>query len=440
MYRIPPTVTDILARLEAAGFSAYAVGGAIRDLIRGVTPHDWDITTAAKPEQVMEVFRNETIIPTGLKHGTVTLVIDHIPYEITTYRGETGYSDHRRPDEVQFLDSIEADLARRDFTAGAIAYSPTRGFCDPYGGVADVKANVLRAVGDPMTRFEEDGLRILRALRFASSCGFTIEENTARALHEGKKLIRPIAAERIYSELTRTLCGDGVEQVLLDYPDVIAVAIPELEPLFDCPQSSSFHNKDVWAHTAHAVSAVPALPALRWTMLFHDIAKPLCRVRDEKGRDHFKGHPEKGAPIAGAILCRLKADRTTTDAVTALVALHDINLPVHRPEMHRLLIRLGRERIEQLFTVKQADLAAKAPLAASHGRDASLSVAIEVFNELLADGAPLSARDLAVNGTDLIRLGYRGKQIGEMLEKLLYATTEGTPNTRDALLAFCDSL
>lgn len=434
MFTLPLAVTAILARLEDAGFAAYAVGGAIRDLIRGVAPHDWDITTAALPEQVMEVFDGETIIPTGIKHGTVTLVIDHIPYEITTFRGDVGYSDHRRPDAVEFLDSIEADLARRDFTAGAIAYSPTRGFCDPFDGVADVKAGILRAVGDPMTRFEEDGLRILRALRFASACGFAIEGNTACAIHQGKRLIAPIAVERIYSELTRTLCGEGVGEVLLSYGDVIAVAIPELEPLFGCPQNSPFHNKDVWAHTAASVAAAPADPILRWTMLLHDIAKPDCRVRDGAGTDHFPAHPETGAPIAEAILDRLKAERATRETVTALVALHDIPLPTERGEMHRLLIRLGRERTEQLFAVKQADLAAKAPFAACHGRDRSLSPAMELANALLSQGVPLSVRELAVSGSDLIALGYRGKAIGEALESLLIAVTNGAPNEKAALL------
>ena len=209
--KLPEAVESILARLELAGFAAYAVGGAIRDLIRGIEPHDFDITTSAKPEQVMDVFAYVTVIPTGIQHGTVTLVIDHTPYEITTFRGEGDYTDHRRPDAVEFIDSIEADLARRDFTAGAIAYSPARGLCDPFGGVGDVRWGILRAVGDPMTRFEEDGLRILRGIRFASACGFTIEENTARAIHEGKHLIRPIAVERQYAELTKALCGEAVQ-------------------------------------------------------------------------------------------------------------------------------------------------------------------------------------------------------------------------------------
>lgn len=434
MYTLPETVTTILARLESAGYAAYAVGGAIRDLIRGVPPHDWDITTSATPEQVMAVFSHEVIIPTGLQHGTVTLVIDHTPYEITTFRGEEGYSDHRRPDQVRFLDSIEADLARRDFTAGAIAYSPIRGFCDPYGGVADVKAGILRAVGDPMTRFREDGLRILRALRFASACGFTIEKDTARALHEGKDLISPIAVERIYSELTRTLCGAGVMQVLLDYGDVIAVAIPELEPLFGCPQTTPYHDKEVWHHTAAAVAAIPAYPILRWTMLLHDIAKPICRQRDAAGIDHFKGHPEKGAPLAEEILTRLRADRATREEVTALVALHDIDLPTHRPGVHRLLIQLGKARAQRLFAVKSADLAAKASYAAHHGRDTSLSPAMAMASALLAEGVPLSVRELAVNGGDLLTLGLQGKAVGETLERLLMAVTEGVPNERDALL------
>lgn len=435
MFTLPETVLSILARLEAAGYAAYLVGGAVRDLIRGVPPHDFDLTTSARPEEVMAVFAGETIIPTGLAHGTVTLVIDHIPYEITTFRGEGDYTDHRRPDAVEFLDSIEGDLARRDFTAGAIAYSPTRGLCDPFGGVADVKAGVLRAVGDPMTRFEEDGLRVLRALRFASACGFTIEENTARALHEGKGLIAPVAAERIYSELTRMLCGAGVEAVLLTYGDVIAEAIPELTPMFGFPQNTSYHDRDVWAHTAATVAAVPADPILRWTMLLHDIAKPACHYTDGKGRSHFKTHPEKGAPVAETILVRLKAERATREEVTALIYLHDIDLPDDRAGVHRLLVKLGRERILRLLAVKEADLAGKSPYGRTHGRDVILPRVKEIVESLLAEGAPLSVRDLAVGGADLLSLGLCGREVGDTLSRLLEAVIDGAPNEKTALLS-----
>ncbi len=434
MFTLPETVQSILARLEAAGHTAYAVGGAVRDLIRGVPPHDFDLTTSARPEEVMKVFAGETIVPTGLSHGTVTLVIDRTPYEITTFRGEDGYTDHRRPDQVYFIDSIEADLARRDFTAGAIAYSPTHGLCDPFGGIADVKAGVLRAVGDPMTRFAEDGLRVLRALRFASACGFTVEAETARALHEGKHLIAPVAAERIYSELTRTLCGADVEQVLLTYGDVIAEAIPELTPMFGFPQNTSYHDRDVWAHTAATVAAVPADPILRWTMLLHDIAKPACHSVDAKGTSHFKTHPEKGAPVAEAVLTRLKAERVTREEVTALIYLHDIDLPNDRSGVHRLLVRLGRERTLRLLAVKEADLAGKSPYGRTHGRDVILPRVKETVESLLAEGAPLTVRDLAVGGADLLALGLCGREVGDTLSRLLEAVVDGVPNERKALL------
>lgn len=435
MLTIPATVFGILARLESAGFAAYAVGGAIRDLIRGKEPHDWDIATAARPEQVMEVFAAETVIPTGIRHGTVTLVMDHIPYEITTFRGEGDYSDHRRPDAVEFLNSIEADLARRDFTAGAIAYSPVRGLCDPFGGVADVENGILRAVGDPLTRFAEDGLRILRALRFASACGFTIEERTAAALHEGKNLIKPIAVERIYSELTRTLCGENVAATLAEFADIAAVAIPELIPLFGFAQNTPYHDRDVWAHTLAALSAVPADAVLRWTMLLHDIAKPACHRRDEKGVDHFKTHPQKSAEMAEAILVRLRAERILREEVTALVALHDMDLPQSRADTHRLLVRLGKERVFHLLAVKEADLAGKSPYSRTHGRDAILPRVRETAELLLAENAPLGIRELAVKGGDLVALGYRGKDVGDTLGSLLEAVIEGAPNEREVLLA-----
>lgn len=435
MLTIPTAVSEILARLESAGFAAYAVGGAIRDLIRGKAPHDWDITTVARPEQVMEVFATETVVPTGIQHGTVTLVIDHTPYEITTFRGEGDYSDHRRPDAVEFLDSIEADLARRDFTAGAIAYSPTRGLCDPFGGVADVQKGILRAVGDPLTRFEEDGLRILRALRFASACGFAIEERTASALHEGKNLIKPIAVERIYSELTRALCGENAAATIAEFADVIAVAIPELTPSFGFAQQTPYHDRDVWEHTLAALNAIPADPILRWTMLLHDIAKPACHKRDENGVDHFKGHPEKSAEKAEAILTRLRAERVTREEVTALIALHDIVLPQGRAETHRFLVKHGKERTLRLLAVKEADLAGKSPYGRTHGRDVILPKVKETVESLLAENAPLAVRDLAVSGSDLLALGYRGKDVGDTLNRLLEAVIEGAPNEREGLLS-----
>ncbi len=435
MFTLPETVTSILARLESAGHAAYVVGGAVRDFIRGVAPHDWDLTTSARPEEVTALFANETIVPTGLQHGTVTLVIEHTPYEITTFRGESGYTDHRRPDQVEFIDSIEADLARRDFTAGAIAYSPTRGLCDPFGGVADVRAGVLRAVGDPMTRFVEDGLRVLRALRFASACGFTVEAETARALHEGRHLIAPVAAERIYSELTRTLCGADVEQVLLTYGDVIAEAIPELTPMFGFPQNTSYHDRDVWAHTAATVAAIAPDPILRWTMLLHDVAKPACHYVDTRGVAHFKTHPEKGAPIAQAVLTRLKAERATREEAAALIRLHDIDLPSEQTEIHRLLVRLGKERTLRLLAVKEADLSGKSPYGRTHGRDVILPRVKETVELLLAEGAPLTVRGLAVSGVDLLSLGLRGREVGDTLSHLLEAVIDGTPNEREALLS-----
>lgn len=433
---LPPAVEAILDRLESGGFAAYAVGGAVRDLIRGVPPHDFDLTTAATPQEVMEVFRGETIVPTGLQHGTVTLVIDHIPYEITTFRGEGEYTDHRRPDQVEFIDSIEADLARRDFTAGAIAYSPERGLCDPFGGVGDVKRGTLRAVGDPMTRFREDGLRILRALRFASACGFTIEANTAAALHQGKHLVRPIAAERKYAELTKTLCGANAGQILGEFSDVLAEVIPELTPMFDCPQHTSYHDRDVWTHTLATLEAVPPDPILRWTMLLHDIAKPQCRYTDARGVDHFKTHPEKGAPIAGEVLARLKAERVTREEVTALVALHDIDLPEDRGGVHRMLIRYGKERTLRLLAVKEADLAGKSPYGKTHGRDVILPWVKQTVGDLIEQGAPLSVRDLSLRGSDLAPLGYRGREVGEALSALLDAVTRGVPNEKGALLEY----
>ncbi len=440
MFAIPPAVSQILARLEGAGYASYVVGGALRDMIRGLPPHDFDLTTAARPETVMEIFADHTVIPTGIRHGTVTLVIDHIPYEITTFRGEGEYTDHRRPDAVHYLDSVEADLARRDFTAGAIAYSPTRGLVDPFGGCSDITFGILRAVGDPMTRFAEDGLRILRALRFAATCKFTVEDATAAALHRGRELIAPIAVERIYHELTRMLCGENVEEVLLTFGDVLAEAIPELEPLFGFAQNTTYHYKDVWAHTAATVAAIEPDPLLRWTMLLHDIAKPVCHYTDADGTSHFKTHPEVGAPIADAILARLRAPRAIREEAVELIRLHDMDLPRECTDIHRLLAKLGKERTLKLLAVKRADLAGKSDYGRTHGRDVILPHVQTVVDDLLARNAPLSVRDLAITGTDLAALGYRGPAIGATLSALFDAVLSGTPNERDVLLSIASEL
>ena len=306
MIRLPAHAARAIEQLEGAGFETWAVGGCVRDSLRGAAPHDWDLCTAARPEQMKAVFAGERVLETGLKHGTLTLLTDGGPLEITTFRADGGYSDGRHPDAVRFVGSVEDDLARRDFTVGAMAWHPARGLCDPYGGLDDLQDGILRAVGDPDARFTEDGLRILRAVRFASQLGFAVEPQTAAAMRRQLARLDCVAAERVREELTRTLCGRFVQRALLSYRDVLAAVLPELVPMFDCAQQNPHHLYDVWEHSVRAVGQVPAVPALRWAMLLHDCGKPACKTIDEKGVGHFYGHPKVSREIAERIVQRLR--------------------------------------------------------------------------------------------------------------------------------------
>ena len=286
--RLPEHAAHAIRRLERAGFEAWAVGGCVRDNLRGVEPHDWDLCTSASPAQMQAAFADARVLTTGLRHGTLTVLTDGGPLEITTYRTEGGYSDGRHPDGVRFVTDIREDLARRDFTVGAMAWHPERGLCDPFGGQTDLKNGVLRAVGDADTRFQEDALRILRGLRFASKLGFAIERQVHR--------LDCIAAERIREELTGLLCGRYVQRTLMAYADLITSALPELAPMQGCQQQNPHHLYDVWEHTVRAVGQVPAEPVLRWAMLLHDSGKP--------GTSQGEPRAVARAPAAAAVLER----------------------------------------------------------------------------------------------------------------------------------------
>ena len=294
MMKLPPQVNTAFALLDAAGYEAFLVGGAVRDYVRSCSPaKDWDITTNALPEQVEEAFAGYRLIETGLKHGTVTVVIDHEPLEITTYRIDGDYTDHRHPDSVSFTRNLKDDLERRDFTMNALAYNPKTGIVDLVGGQEDIENGLIRCVGDPDRRFQEDGLRMLRALRFASVFEMQIEEQTAAAIHRNKELLKGIAAERIQVEVTRLLCGKGVADVLRSFADVLAIPIPELSPMFGFDQHNPHHDKDIWNHTIVVVTSIRPEPILRWAALLHDIGKPSCFTIAEDGVGHFFGHAEK---------------------------------------------------------------------------------------------------------------------------------------------------
>ena len=429
----PAAVSAVLARLEQAGFAAYAVGGCVRDTLLQRVPEDWDVTTAARPEQVAALFAGQCI-PTGLPHGTVTVRQDGLPIEVTTFRADGPYSDHRRPDAVRFSRSLAEDLCRRDLTVNAMAMDRRGVVTDLHGGREDLRRGMLRCVGEPDRRFDEDALRIMRTLRFAAVLGFSVEAETAAALRRKAPLLADIAAERLLSEMDRLLCGSHVLPVLLAYPDVLGSFLPELLPCVGLDQRNRHHCYDVWEHTAHAVAAVPPEPVLRWAMLLHDIGKPACFTVDQQGVGHFYGHPKVSAALAEEMCRRLRMDKRTAREIVTLVQWHDRDIPRTEKAIAHAVHRLGEGTLRRLLAVKRADNLAQHP--AYRGRLAEIDKAEALLDGLLAKQACFSLRELAVNGNDLLALGLSGPAVGRTLEALLAQVLDGAlPNEREALLA-----
>jgi tRNA nucleotidyltransferase (CCA-adding enzyme) len=429
---IPEFVRSVLETLEAAGHEAWCVGGCVRDSLLGRVPEDWDVTTSALPEETMAVFGVHAF-PTGLQHGTVTVRADHKSVEVTTFRCDGDYHDHRRPDSVTFTRSLEEDLRRRDFTVNAIALNLRGDLRDPFGGQADLKVGVLRCVGDPDRRFEEDALRILRGLRFAAVLGFATEPKTSESIHRSRDLLNCIAAERIQVELFKLLCGKNAAAVLREYPDVIGVFWPEVLPMVGFDQKNVHHCYDVWEHSLHAVEAVPADPILRCAALLHDIGKPKCFTVDKAGVGHFYGHGAISTAMADRMLRRLKCATAFRETVTRLVDWHDRDIPRTDKSVRRALRILGEEDLRRLILIKRADNLAQAP--EFHHRQRELDKGEAILDKLLAQNACFSLKQLAVNGSDLMALGLSGPAIGKGLNALLDQVVNGElPNEREALL------
>ena len=429
---LPQEVKNVLLRLESAGFAAYAVGGCVRDTLRGVTPHDYDITTAARPEVVLALFEGYAI-PTGLQHGTVTVRQNGQSFEVTTFRADGPYTDHRRPDSVAFSESLEEDLQRRDFTVNAMAMDVRGQVYDFHGGEADLRAGILRCVGDAEQRFNEDALRILRCLRFASVLGFAIEPKTAAAVENCAPLLRHIAAERIREEMTKLLCGEQATEILLRYPAVFAVFLPEILPCVGFDQQNVHHLYDVWQHTAHAVDHAPPDPLLRWTLLLHDLGKPECFTVDEAGQGHFYGHDDLGAQLAADIAQRLRFDKKSSERMALLIARHMRQIEPTDKAVGRVLRQLGEEALRQLLAVKRADASACHPDFA--WQTGHLDAVEAVLDRLLTKDTCFTLRDLAIDGHDLMALGLQGSAIGQALNAALDAVVEGElPNEREAMI------
>lgn len=433
MFSLPENVKKILSRLEGAGYEAYCVGGAVRDALLGRTPGDWDVASNAPPEAVLSLFAPDAL-PTGLKHGTVT-VGGGKGVEITTFRRDGNYLDNRHPDHVEFTGSLEEDLARRDFTVNAIAVNLRGEITDPFGGRADLRRRILRAVGEAEKRFEEDALRILRGLRFASKLGFGIEGGTADAIRRCAPLLKNIAPERIQVELTGILCGEYAAEVLLAYPDVLGVFMPEILPCMGFGQHSVYHCYDVWEHTAHAVAAAAPLPVLRYTMLLHDLGKPETFSLDENGRGHFYGHWRRSVELAETVLDRLRMDSRSKKMILTLVERHDCPLTLSEKSVRRNLGRYGEEILRLLLEVKRADNLAQAE--DYRDRQALIDQWEDLLEVVLASGTCFSLRQLAVRGGDLTALGLRGPAVGRALNELLeMVVDERLPNERGILLEY----
>jgi tRNA nucleotidyltransferase (CCA-adding enzyme) len=429
---LPENALLCIRLLEEAGYPCYAVGGCVRDSRLGLQPHDYDLCTAAHPDQIKRIFADFGQIHAGEKHGTIGIIFpNHEIYEITTFRTEGGYRDGRHPDWVEFVPEIREDLARRDFTVNAMAYSPTNGYCDPFGGQADLASKRLRAVGDPRQRFSEDALRILRGVRFCVTYDLTPEAETAAAMAELAPLMDKLARERVFEELCKLLPRLQPHHMTTFAP-ILTQVIPELQPAIGFDQRNPHHIYDIYTHTAHVVAAVPPSLPLRWAALLHDIGKPETFSLDEAGCGHFYGHADTSARIADTILRRLKAPNDLREQVVQLIQLHMTTILPERQVVRRWLSRLGRQQLEDLLTLQQADKGGKATGCAE---DTHQSVHA-LMAEILAENACLRLRDLAVNGHDLMALGYTGPTIGQALHALLEAVlSEDVPNEKAALLA-----
>lgn len=432
---LPNDAKMLISLFEQNGYSAYAVGGCVRDALMGVPEKDIDITVSSIPAQTEDVLEKSNIrfVETGIKHGTVTAILNHKPYEITTFRTEGGYADNRHPDSVAFVDDVRLDLARRDFTMNAIAYNDREGYVDSFGGIADIENKVIRAVGNPDIRFEEDALRIMRCIRFSSVLGFDIEESTARAVHDNKELLKNIAAERVYTELVKLLLGDNAEKVLLKYRDVIGVVIPELVPTFTCEQVSKWHIYDVYTHIVKSVAVSPKKDYVRLALLFHDIAKPQTKTTDEYGKNHFKGHGMAGKKVTENILKRLKVSNDIFKKVTMLVEYHDDHITTKPSNIKKWLRVFGEDMIFDFINLKIADMQTHNLTYAQEEIDVLYHIK-DLTADIISSGEPYRVSDLAITGNDLVTLGYQGHQIAEELDNLVRIVS-GNPkcNTKNKL-------
>ncbi len=431
--KIPDYVNYCIEKLESAGFAAYCVGGCVRDACLGLQPQDYDLCTAALPEQTEAIFADHSLVLAGKKHGTVGVIFDKDVVEITTFRTEGDYRDNRHPQWVEFVPNVEEDLARRDFTVNAMAWSPSRGFADPFDGRADLEKGILRAVGSPYIRFMEDSLRILRGVRFAVRFGFTVEPETENAMTVLAQYMHSLAKERIFDELCKLLPLVTAED-LIRFAPILAAVIPKLGPMIGFDQRSPHHAYDLYTHTAHVTASVPPDLPLRWAALLHDIGKIDRFTLDENGRGHFYGHAQTGAAYADIILSDLRAPTALRERVVLLIDKHMTRLEPNRKTLRRQAARWGFDTMYQLLALQEADMGSKGT-----GKPEEMEQFPQIrrcLEQIQADNACLSLKDLAVNGKDLMMIGCApGKRMGECLNHLLeLVLDEKLENKKETLL------
>ncbi len=425
---------SILSSLEAAGFEAYIVGGAVRDSLMGKIPSDYDIATNAKPKEVKAVFAKT--IDTGLKHGTVTVIENKIGYEVTTYREEAGYQDMRHPDSVHYVESLETDMSRRDFTINAMAYSPKRGFVDKFGGCVDIENRIIRCVGEPKVRFKEDALRMIRAVRFAACLGFDLAPDVVIAIKQCAVLIKNVSSERIREEINKILISDRPGRIKLLYETgLMKYIIPELCDCFCTEQNNKYHIYNVGDHIMNAVENTPNDLILRWAALLHDVGKPCCLSRDNAGINHFYGHHRESVRIANDVLHKLRVDKESISDILILIENHDVRIDVHAAAVKRMLARTGEKLFLKLLLLQEADNRAK-----NHkfleDKLSKLHAVYDQCQRIIAERQPYLVSHLAINGKDLIKLGFKtGRDIGDTLKFLLdEVVIDPSLNTRDYLI------
>lgn len=438
--KIPGDVAAILQTFKQHGFEAYAVGGCVRDTLLGRKPEDWDITCSAKPMEIKHLFKKT--VDTGIQHGTVTVILHGRGYEVTTYRIDGEYEDGRHPKQVEFTSNLVEDLKRRDFTINAMAYNSEEGIVDAFHGMQDLERKIIRCVGNPKERFEEDALRILRAVRFAAQLEFEIEEKTKQAMIQLASNLEKISKERIHTELHKLLMSDHPEYVRILYETGISSYIfPELDIMMKMPQNNPYHLYSVGEHTIHVLEHVAKDSNLRWAALFHDIGKIATRTTDEKGIDHFYGHGKIGMEIAETVMRTLRFDNKTRDIVKRLTYHHDDSCLSTKVSVRKSIYRIGKDIYPYYLALKEADILAKSPLSYEKNWN-ELQEVKRLYQEIITDEECLTLKELAINGKDLKEAGYSdGKVIGQTLQKLLEIVLENPEkNQKEILLSFLPQL